>query len=149
MKAGGAVCLMGMALVTGADIFGRAAFNSPIFGSEEIVSLLSVLAVALALPYAHVMESHISVEIFIRHFPKGARRAVIFAVNIVLFVFFSIICWRLVEYALSTHVSGVVTMNLQIPKYIVIAALACGFLAFALCILADLVKALTGEEVGQ
>lgn len=149
MKAAGAVCLMGMALVTGADIFGRAAFNNPIFGSEEIVSLLSVLAVALALPYAHIMQSHISVEIFIRHFPRKLRGVIVLLVNLVLLAFFSIICWRLAAYALSSRKVGVVTMNLEIPKYLVISALAIGFLAFVLCILADLLKAVSGEESEQ
>jgi TRAP-type C4-dicarboxylate transport system permease small subunit len=146
MKVAGAFCLLSMALVTGADIFGRAAFNSPIFGSEEIVSLLAVLAVSLSLPYAHKMQSHISVEIFIRRFSRKTRAAIMFAVDLVLLAFFSVICWRLLEYALDTLESEVVTMNLEIPKYLVIFALAFGFAAFVLSILAELLQAFAGSE---
>jgi TRAP-type C4-dicarboxylate transport system permease small subunit len=146
MKAAGAFCLLAMAFVTGADIVGRAAFNKPIFGSEEIVSLLAVLAVALSLPYAHRMESHISVEIFIRRFSRGTRAVIRFLVDLVLLAFFSMVCWRLFDFAASSKASGVVTMNLELPRHLIIAALAVGFLAFALCLLADLLKALSHKE---
>jgi TRAP-type C4-dicarboxylate transport system permease small subunit len=146
MKAVGAFCLLFMALVTGADIFGRAAFNSPIFGSEEIVSLLAVTAVALALPYAHVMQSHISVEIFIRRFSRRTRGVIHFIVNSVLLAFFSVVFWKLADYALATRASEVVTMNLEIPKYLVVSILAFGFLAFALTILAELMSTFMEED---
>lgn len=149
MKVVGAFSLLSMAFVTGADIFGRAAFNSPIFGSEEIVSLLAVLAVSLSLPYAHKMESHISVEIFIRRFSRKVRAAIMFAVNFVLLAFFSVICWRLIDYALSSRAAGEVTLNLEIPKYLVIFALALGFAAFVLNIFADLLRVLVEQEEGE
>ena len=50
LKILGAIALMGMTLVTCADVVGRY-LGHPIFGSVEIVGFLATLAVALALPY--------------------------------------------------------------------------------------------------
>lgn len=148
MKTAGALCLLAMAFVTGADIFGRAALGSPIFGSEEIVALLAVLAVALSLPHAHTMQSHISVEIFIRRFSRKTRGAIHLLVNLVLLAFFSVVCWRLFDYAASSGGAGEVTMNLELPKYLIIAALGLGFFAFSLCIAADVLKTFSAKEEG-
>ena len=40
MRIVAAVCLAGMAAMTGVDVFMRGAFNTPLFGCEEIVSIL-------------------------------------------------------------------------------------------------------------
>ena len=73
MRVAGCVCLLSMSLVTVADITGR--FNKqPIFGSEEMVAFLGVLALGLALPYAHAHRSHIGVEVVIQLLSTRVRR---------------------------------------------------------------------------
>ena len=52
MKIIGAACLVGMTLLTCADVVGRA-FGYPIFGSVEIVGFMATLAVVMAMPYTH------------------------------------------------------------------------------------------------
>ena len=52
MKGVASVCLMGMALMTCADVILRATINKPIFGSEEIVSIFAVLAIGFALSFS-------------------------------------------------------------------------------------------------
>jgi TRAP-type C4-dicarboxylate transport system permease small subunit len=104
------------------------------------------LAVALSLPYAHANKSHISVEIFIRRFSRGTRTAIHLLVNLVLLGFFAVVCWRLFDYAWSSRAAGELTMNLELPKHLIVAVLGIGFLAFVLCILADVLKAATRRE---
>ena len=61
----GAACLVGMTFLTCADVIGRA-FRHPIFGSEEIVGFMAVMAVAMALPYTEKIQGHVGVEILMR-----------------------------------------------------------------------------------
>lgn len=73
MKVLAAVCLMGMCLMTCTDVFLRAAFNLPVFGTEEIVSIFAILAIAFSLPYAHKKDVHIGVELLVRLLSKRTQ----------------------------------------------------------------------------
>ncbi|QGY40518.1 TRAP transporter small permease subunit [Pseudodesulfovibrio cashew] len=135
-----ATCLMGMALVTGADVFMRGVFNTPIFGSEEIVSILGIIVVGFALPYAHYQKSHIGVEILVRRLSRRTREALKLLTNSATLALVAIITWRMFLYAQSQAESGEVSMNLELPEYLVIYVLSFGFCAYTLCLLADIIK---------
>ncbi len=132
----GAACLMAMALLTGADIIGRLN-GSPIFGSEELVTILATLALAFSLPYAHAQRSHIGVEILIRLFPRRIRRRIKLATNIASLALFSVVTWRMALYAGTIKESGELSMNLALPEYYVIYVLSFCFFIFTLFILKD------------
>ena len=132
-------CLLGMTAITGLDILGRY-FDRPIFGSEEIVSLLAVLSIAFILPLSHTQRSHIRVEILFRILPKTWQRLLKIVSGILSIILFSAISWRLVLYAISKHKSGVVTMNLEIPEMGIILVLATAFLIVTGMMLLDLIK---------
>lgn len=146
MKAMGAICLGGMALITCLDVASDGFFNSPIFGTEEIVSILAVLAIAFALPSAHVERSHIGVELFMRMLPRRVRIAFRVVTDVVALALFTLITWRMWLYAGTMRDSGEVSMNLELPVYIVIFFLAFGFFAFSLMILKDIVTFVYQEE---
>jgi len=135
-----AVCLMGMALVTGADVLMRGFFNTPIFGSEEIVGILGIIVVGFAMPYAHYQKSHIGVEILVRKLSKKTRRAVKLLTNTATLFLIAIITWRMFLYAQGQSESGEVSMNLELPEYMVIYVLAFGFLIYTICLLVDIIK---------
>ena len=141
-----AICLLGMALVTGADVLLRGALNSPIFGSEEIVGILGIIVVGFSLPYAHYQKSHIGVEILVRRFSKKTRRTIKLVTDTATFGLMAIIAWRMFLYAQSQAESGEVSMNLELPEYWVIYVLAFGFLVYAVCLLGDIVKFFKGSE---
>lgn len=142
-----AISLMGMALVTGADVFMRGFFNTPIFGSEEIVSILGIICVGFALPYTHYQKSHIGVEVLVRKLSKRTRRAVELVTHTATLFLIAIVTWRMFLYAMSQAETGEVSMNLELPEYMVIYILAVGFLAYTVCLLADIVKFFKGSEV--
>ncbi|WP_247648316.1 TRAP transporter small permease [Pseudodesulfovibrio sp. zrk46] len=135
-----AICLMGMALVTGADVFMRGVFNTPIFGSEEIVGILGIVVVGFALPYTHYQKSHIGVEILVRKLSKRTRRALKLLTDSATLFLVGIITWRMFLYAQSQAESGEVSMNLELPEYMVIYILAIGFLAYTACLVSDIIK---------
>lgn len=146
MKGMGSVCLAGMALVTCLDVAGRGFFNTPIFGSEEIVTILAVLAIAFALPSAHVERSHIGVELFMRLLSRRTRIVVRCITDLVALGLFSLVTWRMWKYAGTIRESGEVSMNLELPTYFVIYVLAIAFFAFVLMIARDLLTFVYKEE---
>ena len=146
MKYVAASCLMGMAVVTGADVVGQKFFNAPIFGSEEIVSILAVLAMGFALPYAHSQKSNIGVELLFQHFKPGTRRAVKFCTDLAGFLLFAVVAWRMAVYALTLREAGEVSMNLELPTYYVVFGLAFGFAVFSLLLARDAVRGLARRE---
>ncbi|WP_272699369.1 TRAP transporter small permease [Desulfovibrio sp. Fe33] len=135
-----AASLVGMAAMTGMDVFLRGAFNTPIFGCEEIVAILGVIAVGFALPYAHYQKSHIGVEILVRRLPKRVRDLLELLTNLATLFLVAVVTWRMFLYAGTLAESGEVSMNLELPEYYVVYVLSFGFFVYALCLLADIVK---------
>jgi len=138
MRVIAATCLAGMAAMTGADVFLRGAFNTPVFGCEEIVSILGVIAVGFALPYTHYQKSHIGVEILVRRFSRRTRNAFKLATRTATLALIGIITWRMYVYAGSLAESGEVSMNLELPEYLVVYALSFGFLVYSICLVVDI-----------
>lgn len=141
-----AACLIGMAFLTGADVFMRGVFNTPIFGCEEIVTILGIVVVGFALPYTHYQKSHIGVEILVRHLSRRTRRIITLATNTATLFLVGIITWRMFLYAQSQSKTGVVSMNLELPEYLVIYVLAIGFLVYTACLAADVIAFFTGKR---
>ncbi|WP_432736026.1 TRAP transporter small permease [Maridesulfovibrio sp. FT414] len=141
-----AVCLIGMALLTGADIISRGVFGSPIFGVEEIVTILAVLTTGLALGYTHSQGSNIGVEFLYSKLGKRARRALKITTNTISAALFGTVTWRLYLYGCSIRESGEVSMTLELPTDLIIFALAFGFGCFTLTIIKELVMLLAVEE---
>lgn len=135
-----AVCLLSMALVTGADVFMRGFFNTPIFGSEEIVGILGIIVIGFALPYTHYQGSHIGVEILVRRFPKRVRNAIKLVTDTATLALIGTITWRMFLYAGAEAESGTVSMNLELPEYMVVYVLSFGFFVYSLCIIMDIIR---------
>lgn len=123
MRIGGCLCLLGMTLVTVADIAGRLN-KQPIFGSEEMVSFLGVLALGLALPYAHTHRSHIGVEVVVQLLSTRVRRRLKFFRDALSILFFLLVTVMMGNYGRAKQISGEVSMNLGLPEYFVVYALA-------------------------
>jgi TRAP-type C4-dicarboxylate transport system permease small subunit len=137
MKIVGAACLVGMMLLTCADVVGRF-FGHPIFGSVEIVGFMATLAVAMALPYTHKVEGHIGVEILVRLFSEKTQTKIEICTGILSLVLFAVVTWRMWVYGVTMKESGEVSMNLELPQHYIIYVAAICLLVFALVILQDI-----------
>jgi TRAP-type transport system small permease protein len=146
MKVLAAAGLMAMALITGYDILGRAVWNQPLFGSEEMVSILAVLVIGLSLPYAHTQGSHIGVEVLFRRLRPGWRRGLTLITQSAGAALFAVVSWRTLVYGLDQWEAGVVTMNLALHTAYPIVALSFCFLVFSIFLVASALKTLTGER---
>ena len=139
MKITGAVCLVGMMLLTCADVVGRA-FGYPIFGSVEIVGFMATLAVVMAMPYTHQVQGHIGVEIVVRLFSETTQTIINICTSILSLILFAIVTWRMTVYARTMKASGEVSMNLELPEYYIIYVTAFCLLIFTLIILQDIIN---------
>jgi len=139
LKILGAICLMGMTLLTCADVVGRY-LGHPIFGSVEIVGFLATLTAAMALPYTHEMKGHIGVELLVRLFSERTQAAIELVTNTVSLLLFAVVTWRMTIYAGTIRKSGEVSMNLEFPEHIIIYITAFCFLVFTLTIVEDAVN---------
>ena len=137
MRIVGAACLVGMTLLTCADIVGRL-FKHPIFGSVEIVGFMATMAVAMALPYTHKIDGHVGVELVVRLFSARTQNIIDLCTRILSLVLFALITWRMAVYAHTMRESGEVSMNLEFPEYVIIYVVSFCMLIFTLVILQDI-----------
>jgi TRAP-type C4-dicarboxylate transport system permease small subunit len=135
----GAACLVGMTLLTCADVVGRV-FRHPIFGTVEIVGFMATLAVAMALPYTHQVEGHIGVEILVRKLPQKVCRVIDLCTSMLSLGLFALVTWRMATYAYTIQGSGEVSMNLEFPEYLIIYLVAFCFIVLTLIILQDTIR---------
>lgn len=145
MKGVASICLMGMALMTCADVILRATINKPIFGSEEIVSIFAVLAIGFALPYAHKKDSHVGVEIVVRLLSKSSQERIRLITNALSMLLFLLLSWQMFKYAHVMQGSGVLSMNLGLPTYIFVYALSFCLLIVSLYIFQEIILFFKGS----
>jgi len=138
MKIIGAACLVGMTLLTCVDVVGRA-FGHPVFGSVEIVGFMATLAVVMALPYTHQVQGHIGVELVVRWLSEKTQIYIDICTGILSLALFGLATWRMTVYASTMQESGEVSMNLELPEYLVIYLAAFCLLTFSLIILKDII----------
>jgi TRAP-type C4-dicarboxylate transport system permease small subunit len=139
LKVLGAVCLVGMTLLTFIDVVGRY-FGHPVFGSVEMVGFMATLAVAMALPYTHHVQGHIGVEILVRLLPERARVLIDVVTGLLGLTLFAIVTWQMTLYASDMRASGEVSISLELPEYVVIYAVAFCLLIFTGIIVINIVN---------
>ena len=138
MKMLGAISLMGMVCVTCCDVVGRF-FGYPIFGSEEIVTFLVTLVVAFSLPFSHQEKIHVGVEIIVRLLKPKTRAITKFCTDLVTLALMITITVMMYDFAYTTQESGEGSMNLELPEYMIIYALATCFFVLNFYVLKDVV----------
>ena len=143
LKVCGAVCLMGMTLLTCLDVVGRK-LGHPIFGAVELVGFMATLAAALALPYTHQMKGHIGVELVVRNFSDRTQAIIELVTNAIALGLFGLVTWRMIRYAATIQASGQVSISLRFPEHFIIYLVAFCFLVFVLTILEEMVSAVIG-----
>lgn len=148
LKCLGGVCLMGMTLLTCADVVGRY-LGHPIFGSVEIVGFMATLTAALALPYTHEVRGHAGVELLVRKLSGRTKVIIELCTHTVSLLMFAIVTWRMMLYAGTIRRSGEVSMNLEFPLHTIIFLTGFCFLVLTLTILEDVIsniKLLMGKK---
>ncbi|MFA5399371.1 MAG: TRAP transporter small permease [Dehalococcoidia bacterium] len=124
------------------DICGNKFFKVPLPGGIELVSLLSVAAIAFAIAQTQVTHGHIEVEMLVRKLPRTAQKVIAAFVHCLGICLFVILAWQSYTYGLSLQSSGEVSMTLRIPYYPFIWALGLCSLAVVLVLIMQMIKML-------
>jgi len=139
LKPLGAICLFGMMALTCVDVVGRF-FRHPILGTVELVTFMGIFAVGFALPDTHDNKGHIGVEILMRRFSGKTQLVVEFITELIGLAFFALMTRQMFIYGLKMRESGEVSINLELPEYIIVLILSFCFAIFCLIMVKRLVE---------
>lgn len=115
--------LIAMILVTLADIVMRFC-GRPIIGAYEIVAFLGVAVIALALPRASFLKTHVYVDFLTEKLSVKSKKVLRIVTRLIIFCMFLVASWYFILMGKSYMETKTVTMSLKVPFYPVIFALA-------------------------
>jgi len=116
-----------MMLLTAADVFLRAFLSKPIIGTTEITEQMMVAVVFLGFGWCALQGKHVQVDLFVSHYPKGARRVIDLMINLIGLVLVVVICWRTSVATLTVQRLGIICSYIGVPKYPFYALTAFGW----------------------
>jgi len=80
-----------------ADVVGRGAFNSPVKGTPELVSISIVIICFLQAAYAIRSGSMLQVDFLTANFPKPVQSGLACVGAVIGVLFFALVCWGAIE----------------------------------------------------
>ncbi|HOP48527.1 MAG TPA: TRAP transporter small permease [Desulfobacteraceae bacterium] len=133
LKKAGGVCLVGMMLLTCADVV-SSFFGYPLLGSEEVAGMMAFLLLSFTLPSAELEKAHVGVDLLHMRLSPRVRNINDCVVAFVSTVVFSLVVWQCWLYANEIGESGQVSTTLQFPTFYLIygVAFACAILALVI-----------------
>lgn len=131
----GGLVLIGIALMTGMSIFGRAliwAGLQPVPGDFELVEAGTGFAIAAFMPWTQLKKGHASVGILTERLGPRANAVIDFVSDLLLFSAALLLSWRLWAGLLDKFAYGETTFILQFPLWWAYAAMLFGLVAWAI-----------------
>lgn len=116
----------------------------PFSGATEITGWLGAMSTSFALGYTQLNKGHVDIDILTQKFPPSWRHSIKTLVLLVSTVFFGLVAWKIVIFALNVAGEGNVSETLGLPFYPLIILMALGFSGLALALLADLLNHIFG-----
>lgn len=89
----------------------------PIPGTYELVSFLGTVAAAFAIAHTSVKGGHVSVSLVTRLLPEKTRIIIQIITNTLALLFFGLLTWRSIIYALELKLYREVSMTLRMHYY--------------------------------
>ena len=111
------VTLVILAFMSLWSIVGRSLFDKPLIGDYELVQMLSAIAVALSLPYAHWIGAHVIVDFFTANAKPKTNAVMDLLANLIMAFFSIVIAWRLWVGMLDLKANFDASMMLNIPTW--------------------------------
>lgn len=134
------VALIAIMLVLMANV-GMRLVAAPINGTFELVSMCAVLVFGLSLGEAQTSQSHVSIDIVVRRWPKRVRIIVGSIVTVAAVALFIQVITSLVVYGLNLREQGAATDTFGIPFWPSVFAVVIGVAGLVVALVGDLVKA--------
>lgn len=126
------ITLTALAFMSLWSIGGRAFFDQALLGDYELVQLMSAVAVAMALPYAHWIGGHVIVDFFTAKAPVKTNAFLDLLANLLMAFFAGLIAWRLTAGMLDLRSTFDASMLLGIPTWWAYAPMVPSFALLAL-----------------
>jgi len=136
----GALTMIGLMLLTVADVFLRKFFNAPILGSFEMTEFLLVALVFFAIPWAALKKANVKVDLIVGKLSQRAQAAfssVTCLLSLIVTAFFG---WYTIPQAIYILRLGSVSDMLEIPVYPFYFVVAFGFFLLTFVLLANLIE---------
>jgi TRAP-type C4-dicarboxylate transport system permease small subunit len=141
----GGLFLMGMIVITCANIFSRAVWI-PIRGTFELMGYAGAIVTAFALGYTQIKKGHIAVDILVGRYSERSRKFIHIVNCALCMVFFGLAAWQIAVKAGILMKTGEVTETLQVIYYPFTYAVAAGCLVLALTLFTELMRAVLPQK---
>ena len=146
MEAVAGAGLIGVMLLTGADIIGRL-FGYPVPGTYEIVSLAGGLIIGLALPATSRAKGHVFADFLLGRLSRKPKLLLIVITRLIGILVFLLAGYGMVKMGVRLKASGEVTAVLALPFYYVTYAIGGAFLMQCLILVSEILE--KAEEAGR
>lgn len=139
--------LVAMMLFTVLDMVLRA-LGRPVAGSYEVIGWLSAAAMALALGYAQMHRSHVSIDLLVRRFSGRLRAGVEVAMRLCALLLFAAAATYVASYGAVLQESGSLSETLKAIVYPWVYVVAVGTVGLTAALLVDVLRSV-GRLVGR
>ena len=113
----GSYVLVGMVLLTTADIMLRRFFNSPLPYSYEVIEYLLVVVAWSYIAFTTSKGRHVSVDTLTSHFTPSARRVTLYIGDFVTVILLGLISWQNFLQGMNVYTMGTTSAILHIIKW--------------------------------
>ena len=140
----GGLFLLALTLITVVDVTLRTAFNSPIFGGQDIAQLFLITVVCCSIGYSARSGGQVAVELLEGFSNTATIRYMDIAMKLISAVMLGVLSWNLVISGIDAHQFGEATLTLLISFGPFFVLLAIGILLYLLVLLAEILLLLQG-----
>ena len=138
----GAASFLLMMVITTVDVMGTKLFLLPVPGVQDIMMYAQMIAMSFAIAAALLMGRHIQVEFFLPLFPIGFQRIADIITNLLCFILFVLMIWRLYVYGYNLFLGNEVSPTIQMPLFLFSMGAAFACIPVSLIYLASLIKSI-------
>jgi TRAP-type C4-dicarboxylate transport system permease small subunit len=135
--------LVGMMLLTCADVVMRYLFSRPIIGTYDLVSLMGAVLVSFAMPYTMLKKGHVAVELLVQSLSRGKQLVIETFSHLLGISLFLVLVWQAILLSRDMKAAGEVTPTLLLPFYPIVYCMAVCFFGLCLAIAVNLLHVWT------
>ena len=142
----GGFFLLALTVITVVDVTLRSAFNSPIFGGQDIAQLFMIMVVCCSVAYSGRSGGQVAVELFDSFGSERGMRWIGITVKMISVAMLGVLSWHLVISGLDAHEFGEATLTLEIsfgPFFIILAV---GIALYLLVLVAEVYLLIQGRS---
>lgn len=107
--------LVGLSLLTGADVLSRWWFNAPIRGMENVIDLVVPIVIACSLPSGLLHGQDVAIQFLGKALGRRWDDALELSAMLITLLFYCLLCWQVFVYAGELAAGGRVTEIIKIP----------------------------------